>query len=76
MRELAEDEDVYWVRTDEKSGKVAAALIERCFTPEELKDELSDMRRVGPVRRILVSRATIGEVLKTGTLPVKRGLKR
>lgn len=64
MRELTDDEDVYWVRTDDKGGKVTAALVEKHFSKEELENELDDMRRLGPVRRILASRVTIGEALR------------
>lgn len=64
VRELADHEDVYWVRIDPQSGKVTAALSEKHFSKEELEDELNDMRRFGPVKRILASRVTIGEALK------------
>jgi hypothetical protein len=64
MRELTDEEDVYWVRTHRLSGKITAALVEKHFSKAELENELNDMRKFGPVRRILASRVVIGDALK------------
>ena len=62
MRDIGNEEQIYWVRENE--GKITAALMESAFSKDELKDELDDMRKYGPIRRVLASRVTIGEALK------------
>ncbi len=62
--EVDETQEIYWIRRNPATKQIYAALVERYFKPEQLADELEDMRRFGEIERVLASRITIGEALK------------
>lgn len=67
MQTISHDVQIYWVRQNE--GRITAALVESAFSKEELQHELDEMRKAGPVRRVLATSVFIGEALKQTTTP-------